>query len=1325
MWFAKTGGCNAENCEFAHVEVKGARGGKGSNKRRYNHIENRWERASVVECRPCSHQRKSAAVRKSSQQWQQSAAVRNIKERTAAVSRNQHLPQQAVSGQKSLYDRETGEDTSGQSVEQAGEATDDAGGEGEAPVRQSPLVSSSECLMMTQGLDNYCTANTDGVYETGCACGEGSKGGGSAEHPTQAPMEATALMLWHCAAAMVDEQAQSLRAEESAMGLRQLEEFDIALGAESNQPDARYQPMVAMDSCATVGVIGCREIPYVVRSWDAPAVRVYTGNKSVVSSKMGALPTEQGEFTGYIIPESMFSLWPMEREMDEGGVYKQWKGGARMEYPDGSVRHFTKRQRLWSVKVCDDCDAEFGFAAACGTVSKGLIHAIKGHPHDPKCTQCLQGRMRSKPRRRVKLVRTDQRGITVYLDLMGPFEEDLLGNVYEMTITEGKHGWIEVNGIKDKSSESTSEKFLDAVRDVMARSNQRVDDVGRVHTDQGKEFKGNFEKVVRGMSAVHSDTGGYNSSTNPAEGAQGRLQQTARAILADGTGGHQYYKEFRGFALKRAAYCINRCDEGATESAYRKAWGKDYDWNNSNEHTFLCRCLYKPHDKDRQKFESVAEVAVWLGYNTESNQHIVCPLEGWDGLEQRYMLGKPTFSRTVRAFDDQFPLRCIPTADADLKKFNDFVDAFDPQHQHAPVPGDGADRRENEYEVKAIIGTRHRGRAKRYIVEWEGGGVTVEPKDNLSSELVDEYETKVKAAAAAIVGEGEMNDMERMVAELMLKQKASGTVEEWLPGVQEEFDTVKGLRFEEVDEATAAQVRREGLAMKLRMILEAKKDGRRKGRLVGQGFWEAVGVTGANVDSPVASFAAVRMLLFMAGRAGEVIASGDISKAFLKSDEYSPDAAPRYVTFRMYKGGPEHVWRLRGPLYGSRDSPRLWYQTFVKFMSKVQSLIDQGFELDGAEHSAESMQGAVNDTVNAFVQGKNEPCCFRHPVTGLKVVLFVDDIITRGMPDVTEQFYRAIDAEYPLRSWSVLKPGQPIKHLSFTITEHVKDGKTYRYMSQCDDVRTFMSDHGIELDAGVTCPMPDKSHIYNDTTPLSTADCKDYKSLVGGLSWFAISLRYDIAHSVTRLQQYNDSPTVGAMNAAIRVAAYVGSTADFRLGGAVQTGENTTRYYSDSDHGGDRGMTTRSHTGVMLLLNNVPVHWRSKKQPKTVVSPAHAEIYACSEAVREARWLQWVARDLGMDLSWPFVVQVDNKQVISFKYSTCATSKLRGMIDLRWNWVQELRDDKLVEVEKVSTKNNLADMLTKCLTNVEFNRQISQINEDFRSLELGEQSNQL
>ena len=48
--------------------------------------------------------------------------------------------------------------------------------------------------------------------------------------------------------------------------------------------------------------------------------------------------------------------------------------------------------------------------------------------------------------------------------------------------------------------------------------------------------------------------------------------------------------------------------------------------------------------------------------------------------------------------------------------------------------------------------------------------------------------------------------------------------------------------------------------------------------------------------------------------------------------------------------------------------------------------------------------------------------------------------------------------------------------------------------------------------------------------------------------------------------------------------------------------------FTDSDHHGDRLMNSKSQTGVVVLLNGVPIYWRSNKQPKTADSPACADI---------------------------------------------------------------------------------------------------------------------
>ena len=56
----------------------------------------------------------------------------------------------------------------------------------------------------------------------------------------------------------------------------------------------------------------------------------------------------------------------------------------------------------------------------------------------------------------------------------------------------------------------------------------------------------------------------------------------------------------------------------------------------------------------------------------------------------------------------------------------------------------------------------------------------------------------------------------------------------------------------------------------------------------------------------------------------------------------------------------------------------------------------------------------------------------------------------------------------------------------------------------------------------------------------------------------------------------------------------------------------------------------------------------------------------------------------------------DNAATVSFQKPTTPYSKLRGVYNLRHNWVTELKDSKIVRAEKVHTDLNVADLFTKC-----------------------------
>ena len=68
-----------------------------------------------------------------------------------------------------------------------------------------------------------------------------------------------------------------------------------------------------------------------------------------------------------------------------------------------------------------------------------------------------------------------------------------------------------------------------------------------------------------------------------------------------------------------------------------------------------------------------------------------------------------------------------------------------------------------------------------------------------------------------------------------------------------------------------------------------------------------------------------------------------------------------------------------------------------------------------------------------------------------------------------------------------------------------------------------------------------------------------------------------------------------------------------------------------------------------------------------------------------------------MHLPNPLTVHADNMQAVAFSRDTVLNSKLRGIFDLRADWVAELKDTCKLElrVEHVDSVNNPADLVTK------------------------------
>ncbi len=261
----------------------------------------------------------------------------------------------------------------------------------------------------------------------------------------------------------------------------------------------------------------------------------------------------------------------------------------------------------------------------------------------------------------------------------------------------------------------------------------------------------------------------------------------------------------------------------------------------------------------------------------------------------------------------------------------------------------------------------------------------------------------------------------------------------------------------------------------------------------------------------------------------------------------------------------------------------------------------------------------------------------------------------------------------------------------------------------------FLKTKGLDSEQKRASPMPRRETILAEG-PVDPATVSWIKSCIGGLHYFSRMTRWDIAHTVSRTGQTVQSPKQGTVDQLKQLAGFLNNTSAYRLKGKRVQGKNTVTTMTDSNHHGDPKFTSNSQTGVIVLLNGVPVHWRSNRQPKSTQSPTESEIYALSTGVKDTRLFHWVLEEMThVPTVYPIRVQTDSTGARSFQRDTCPSTKLRGCFDFRERWIEELRDQQEFSTELVPDCSNLADIFTKCLSNVEFVVRRDQVRDFWKS----------
>ena len=447
-----------------------------------------------------------------------------------------------------------------------------------------------------------------------------------------------------------------------------------------------------------------------------------------------------------------------------------------------------------------------------------------------------------------------------------------------------------------------------------------------------------------------------------------------------------------------------------------------------------------------------------------------------------------------------------------------------------------------------------------------------------------------------------------------------------------------------------------------------------KARLVAKGFRQRQGIDFDETFSPVALLKSIRILLAIAAYYDYEIWQMDVKTAFLngKLEEEVYMTQPEGF---LSKGNEHLVCKLLRTIYGLRQASRRWN---IRFDETIK-------EFD-------------------FIKNIDEPCVYKK-VSGSAVtflVLYVDDILLIGndipmlqsvkvwlsknftMKDLGEASYILGMKIYRDRSRRMI---------GLTQGTYIK--KVLKRFSMENSKRGLIPmSHGVSLSGKMSPKTPEERERMSKIP---------YASAIGSIMYAMLCTRPDVAYSISVTSRYQSDPGEDHWKAVKNILKYLRRTKDIFLvfGGESELkieGYTDSSFQSESDD-------SKSMSGYVFTLNGGAISWKSSKQSTTADSTAEAEYIAASEAAKEAVWMRKFVSELGVvpSVEEPIVLYCDNNAAITQAKEPRSHKNSKHVLR-RFHLIREIIERGDVKIERVDTHNNVADPLTKSLSQIHFDR---------------------
>ncbi|GJU33861.1 putative ribonuclease H-like domain-containing protein [Tanacetum coccineum] len=245
------------------------------------------------------------------------------------------------------------------------------------------------------------------------------------------------------------------------------------------------------------------------------------------------------------------------------------------------------------------------------------------------------------------------------------------------------------------------------------------------------------------------------------------------------------------------------------------------------------------------------------------------------------------------------------------------------------------------------------------------------------------------------------------------------------------------------------------------------------------------------------------------------------------------------------------------------------------------------------------------------------------------------------------------------------------------------------FISQDKYVDEILKKFGFSTVKTASTPMETLKPLMKDENA-KDVDVHLYRSMIGSLMYLT-SLRPDIMFFVCACARFQVTPKVLHLHAVKRIFRYLKGQPKLSLW-YPKDSPFVLEAYTDSDYAG-ASLDRKSTTGGCQFLGSRLISWQCKKQIVVANSTTEAKYVAASNCGGQVLWIQNQLLDYGYNFM-NIKIFINSESTICNVKNLVFHSKTKH-IEIRHHFIRDSNEKKLIQMIKIHTDQNVANLLTK------------------------------